>query len=325
MALVLATSALIRSIEDPALEPLLRDGHQVAFADPVAVRSEAGLVEELRGVAATLASVEPYTERVLAAAPDLRVISRTGVGFDAIDVAAATRRGIAVCTTPGANHHSVADLALALILACARGLVRGDRWVRSGGWMPQPEGIELRGATVGVVGTGLIGREVVKRLSGFEPRILAYDVVQTPELVERFGVRYVSLGELLAGSDFVTLHAPLLPETRGLIGVDALRTMKPSAFLVNTARGPLVDERALAEALAAGTIAGVGLDVFEEEPLPPSSPLRELENVILLPHVAGVTGASRVAMSRMSVENAALVLRGETPLSCLNPEVLAAR
>ncbi len=322
MARVLVTSALIRSIEDPALESLLRDGHEIAFADPVAVRTADGLADQLAGVAATLASVEPYTAGVLARAPDLRVISRTGVGFDAIDVPAATRRGVAVCTTPGTNQHSVADLAVGLILACARRLLESDRWVRAGGWLPQPTGVELRGSTVGVIGTGLIGREVVKRLWGFEPRLVAVDVAPVLELVQRFGVQYVSLPELFEQSDFVTVHAPLLPETRGLVGREALARMKPTAYVVNTARGPLVDEVALAEALRAGRIAGAALDVFEEEPLPADSPLRQLDHVILLPHVAGVTVQSTAAMARVAAENAALVLRGEPPRWCVNPEVL---
>ncbi len=323
MARILVTSTLIRSIDDPSLQPLLADGHDVTFADPVAVRSEGGMIGALAGVAATLASVEPYTQRVLDNAPDLRVISRTGVGYDAIDLPAATRRAVAVCTTPGTNQHAVADLALTLILTGARKTVQADRWVRSGGWLPQPEGIELREATVGVIGTGLIGREVVKRLWGFGPRILAHDVVESREVVERFGVRYVPLDELLRESDFVTVHAPLLPETRGLIGREALAKMKPTAYVVNTARGPLVDEQALADAIRSGRIAGAGLDVFEREPLPLDSPLRELDNVVLLPHVAGITAASKAAMSRMAAENAALILRGELPSFCLNPEVLS--
>lgn len=326
MARILVTSASVRGPDDPALDPLRRDGHTLTCVETASVRSAPALAAALRGAAATLASVEPYTAEVLAAAPELRVISRTGVGYDAIDLPEATRRGVAVCVTPGTNEHSVADLAVALILACARKILAGDRHVRAGGWFPQPIGVELRGATIGVVGTGLIGREVVRRLWGFGPRILAHDVVQAPELVARFGVAYVPLEELLRASDVVTLHAPLLASTHHLVNASTLALMQPTASLVNTARGPLVDEAALVEALRAGRIASAALDVFEREPLPADSPLRAEDlhdRLILLPHVAGVTEQSRSAMVRMAAENAARVLRGDAPLACVNPDYAA--
>ncbi len=324
MARCLVTSLFIQSLDDPALVPLVSDGHTIEIVDGLSVRSEAALAAALRGVSATLASVEPYSAAVLAQASGLKVISRTGVGFDAIDVAEATRRGIVVCTTPGTNHVAVADLAVLLILSCARRLVEAVELLRRGAWTPQPVGFEVRGMTVGVVGTGLIGGEVVKRLAGFEPRLLGHDVVQNSQLTERFGLQYVELPTLLAEADFVTLHAPLLPETRHLIDAAALARMKSSAYLVNTARGPLVDEVALADALQAGRIGGAALDVFDVEPLPASSPLRGLENLVLTPHIAGSTVQSRDAMARMAVENAARVLRGRAPLSCVNPEVISA-
>lgn len=326
MSKILVSSLFIRSVDNPILAPLIRDGHTVALADSLSVRSEAALIQALDGVAATLASVEPYSAAVLARAPSLRVISRTGVGYDAIDVEEATRRGIVVCTTPNTNQHSVADMAVLLILACLRKLLEADRQLRAGQWTPQPVGRELRGLTVGVIGTGLIGREVIKRLWGFEPLLLAYDVVHSRELIERYRVRYVPLDELLAESDVVTLHAPLLPETRGLIGEQTLARMKPRAYLVNTARGPLVDEAALVAALRSGRLAGAGLDVFATEPLPLDSPLRQLDpnQLMITPHIAGVTEQSQVAMASMAVENAARVLRGEAPVSCVNPEALGA-
>jgi len=308
--------------DDPVLSPLKADGHEVVAVDSISVRSEAALIDALQGMAASLASIEPYSANVIAEVPELQVISRLGVGYDAIDVDEATRRGIVVCTTPGANHHSVADLAVGLILTCVRQIVAAAEVVRAGNWALQRIGVELNAATVGVVGTGLIGREVVKRLHGFEPRLLAYDVVESPEMIERFGVKYVDFDALLRQSDVITLHAPLLPETRNLINAAALAKMKPTAYVVNTARGPLVDEEAMARALHAGQIAGAALDVFAREPLPSSSPLRQAPNVILTPHMAGVTQQSRVAMSAMAVQNVARVLRGEAPLSCVNPEVL---
>jgi D-3-phosphoglycerate dehydrogenase/(S)-sulfolactate dehydrogenase len=323
MARVLVTTLFIRSSDDPSLEPLRRDGHAIEVVDGTTVRSEAALTDKLQGIAATLASTEPYTEPVLAQAPQLKVISRTGVGYDAIDVPAATRHGVLVCTTPGTNHHAVADLALTLILAQSRRLLDAVSLLRSGKWTPQPVGFELRGATVGIIGTGLIGREVAKRLFGFEPRLIAYDVVQNAELARTYNVEYVSLDRLFAESDVVTVHAPLLPETRNMIDAAALGKMKPTAYLVNTARGPLVDEQALARALEAGTIAGAALDVMHVEPLPADSPLRQAPNLLLTPHIASSTYQSIDAMKRMAVENAARVLRGDQPLSSVNPAVLS--
>jgi phosphoglycerate dehydrogenase-like enzyme len=321
MARCLLTTLFVH-IDDAVLEPLRADGHEIAAVDGLSVRTEPALIDALQGMAASLASVEPYTAAVLAEAPDLRVISRLGVGYDAIDVDEATRRGIVVCTTVGANHHSVADLTLGFILACLRQIMAAADGVRAGQWVQPRAGVELRATTVGVLGTGLIGREVIKRLSGFEPRVVAHDIVESPEMVRRFGVEYVSFDELLRQSDVLTLHVPLLPTTFGMIDASALAQMKPTAYVVNTARGPLVDETAIAQALQDKRIAGAALDVFDREPLPASSPLRRAPNLILTPHMAGVTQQSRAAMAAMAVENVARVLRGEPPLSCVNPQVL---
>ena len=323
MARVLIGAQGVDSTDVPELASLVADGHDLVLLDPLSVNKEKTLIAACVGATGFIAShTQPFTRRVLEALPDLRVVSRTGVGYDSIDVDAATDCGVAVCTTPGTNQHSVADLALGLILACAREIPQGDAHVRAGQWSTASIGAELLDSTVGVVGTGLIGREVVKRLSGFGVKILAYDVVQTPELVERWGVRYVPLDTLLAESDFVTLHAPLTSNTRGLIGATALQRMRPTAWLINTARGPLVDEAALAAALRSGQIAGAALDVFEVEPLPADSPLRGLPNVIFSPHRGGSTFQSRSRMLEMAAENVALILRGEPPLFCVNPEVL---
>src|SRR6266849_6484128 len=214
-------ATLFIPLDDPILQPLRADGHEIAAVDSISVRTEDALIDALQGVSATLASIEPYTAAVLAEAPDLRVISRLGVGYDAIDVEAATSRGIVVCTTPGTNQHSVADLAVGLILTCMRQIIAAAEAVRAGNWAAPRIGLELRGSTVGVVGTGLIGREVIKRLSGFEPRIVAHDIVESPELVKRYAVEYVSFDDLLRQADVITLHAPLLPETRSLIDATA--------------------------------------------------------------------------------------------------------
>jgi phosphoglycerate dehydrogenase-like enzyme len=246
------------------------------------------------------------------------------VGYDAIDVTAATRYGVAVTTTPGANDRTVADFAMTLILALARRLLDADRAVREGRWL-RPPAVDLQGKTVGIVGMGAIGKHVARRAHGFECRLLAYDVVQDLEYAERYGVRYVPLEELLREADFVTLHAPLLASTQHLIGEPQLRMMKPSASLVNTARGPLVDEAALLRALREGWIASAGLDVFEEEPLPANHPLLELPNTIVSAHVAGISRESIQAMSRFACADVVAVLEGRQPRHCLNPEVLKTR
>jgi phosphoglycerate dehydrogenase-like enzyme len=284
--------------------------------------TEDELVETLPGVFATLASSEPYTERVFTAARDLRVVARWGVGYDAIDVPAATRHGVRVCTAVGANHEAVADYAFALMCALQRGVVANHRLITGGAWK-----VEFRPglwrATVGIVGLGRIGQAVARRCRGFEMKILAYEPFPDEAFVRQHGIELVSLEELLRRADLVTLHCPATAENRHLIGRARLALMKPTAFLVNTARGSLVDEVALHEALVKGRLAGAGLDVFEQEPLR-ASPLFELDSVVLSPHVAGVDETSEVAMADRAIDCIIAVHRGETvPRECLvNPEVL---
>jgi phosphoglycerate dehydrogenase-like enzyme len=208
-----------------------------------------------------------------------------------------------------------------MIVGALRRFAFADRQMRSTGWNPRPYGVELRNKTVGVIGTGLVGREVVKRLQGWEVEILVSDVVRDQAFAERYGARYVELAELFTHADVVTVHAPLLPSTHHLVSETVLRSMKPSSYLINTSRGPLVDEAALATALKEGWIAGAALDVFETEPLPSDSPLLGLPNVTLTQHIAGVTWESMQAMTAMAVDSVATVLRGETPRTAVNPDV----
>src|SRR5581483_4749486 len=199
------------------------------------------------------------------------------------------------------------------IVATLRRFAFADRQMRTTGWNPRPYGTELRGKTVGIVGTGLVGKEVARRLQGWDVTLIAADVVQDAAFAEQHHVRYVELAELFAMADAVTIHAPLFPSPFHMVNESVLRSMKPSAILVNTARGPLVDEAALARALQEGWIAGAALDVFETEPLPADSPLIGLPNVMLTQHVAGVTGESMRAMTAMAVESVGAILRGEIP------------
>jgi glyoxylate reductase len=253
-------------------------------------------------------------EALLDSAPRLRAISNYAVGVDNVDLAAATARGIPVGHTPDVLTESTADLALALMLAAGRRVVEGDAFVRRGEWRTwDPRlllGRDLHGAAIGIVGFGRIGRAVARRLEGFGCEVLH---------TSRSGG--VGLAELLERADYVTLHTPLTPETRGLIGDAALARMKPTAYLVNTARGPIVDAAALARALHAGAIAGAALDVTDPEPLPGDHPLLEAPNLIVLPHVASATHATRERMSEMAVDNLLAGLAGRRMPHCANPEV----
>jgi glyoxylate reductase len=253
----------------------------------------------------------------------VRVFANMAVGFDNIDVAAASRSGVLVTNTPGVLTEATADLAWALILAVARRVVEGDREMRAGryqGWGPlYMLGGDITGATLGLVGPGRIAVAVAERARGFRMRLL-YHGRRTSPALEALGARAVPLGMLLAESDFVSLHVPLNAETHHLIDADALARMKPSAYLINTARGPVVDEAALVEALRARRIAGAGLDVYEDEPrMAPG--LAECPNAVLLPHLGSASVATRAAMSRIAAENVAAVLLGHRPPNLVNPEI----
>jgi glyoxylate reductase len=269
-------------------------------------------MSQLEGLLTMLTDI--VDAELIGAAPRLRAISNYAVGVDNIDLEAATARSIPVGNTPGVLTESTADLALALMLGIARRLAEGDAYVRRGEWRTwDPSlllGHDLHGGTVGIVGLGRIGRAVARRLEGFGCELLYTS--------RRDGVE---LPELLARSDFVTLHAPLTPETRGLIGYDALSRMKPTAYLINTARGPLVDTDALTRALHAGAIAGAALDVTDPEPLPGDHPLLDAPNLLALPHVGSATHATREHMAEMAVDNLLAGLAGERMPNCANPEV----
>jgi D-3-phosphoglycerate dehydrogenase len=317
---VLITSIFLKPGDD--VDRRLRaEGFEPVYQPLTRKRTEEELIDLLRGVDGAIVSTDPFTARVLAAAPQLKAISRTGVGYDAIDVAAATARGIVVTTTPGVNRDAVADLTLALVLCCARKLPENLAEVRRGGWT-RHEGVDLAGKTLGLAGLGTIGKEVAERATAFKMRILAHDIVRDGSFAERHGIAYVPLEDLLRQSDFVSLHLFLSDATRHLINAERLALMKPTAFLINTARGGIVDTAALVEALREKRIAGAALDVVEEEPLSADSPLRRLDNVYLTPHVGGVTADARRLIGAMAAENLICALTGERPQGIMNPEVL---
>lgn len=270
------------------------------------------------------------TERVdgalLEAAPRLRVVSNVAVGYDNVDVQAATRRGVVVTNTPDVLTETTADLTWALLLAAARRVVEADRFTRAGRW--KAWGLELLlgqdvyGRTLGVIGMGRIGRAVARRAAGFRMRVLYTSRTRNEALEQELGVEWRTLDDLLGEADFVTIHTPLTPETRHLLGRDQLRRMKPTAVLVNTARGAVVDEEALVQALRERWIWAAGLDVFEQEPLPANSPLCSLDNVVLAPHIGSASFVTRARMAEMAAENCVAVLSGRRPPNPVNPEVL---
>jgi lactate dehydrogenase-like 2-hydroxyacid dehydrogenase len=263
----------------------------------------------------------------LAACPRLRVVANVAVGFDNIDVAAATRAGVAVTNTPRVLTDATADLAFTLLLATARRVPEGDAFLRAGKythWRVKQEqmGVDVFGATLGLFGLGQIGRAVARRARGFDMTVLYHDVQRLPAEDERdLGVTYVEFEELLARSDFVSVHSPLTDSTRHRFDAAAFGRMKPTAMLINTARGPIVDEAALASALRDGVIAGAGLDVFEREPEVDAQLLGLRERVVLLPHLGSATATTRREMCRMAARNVRDVLSGKRPENLVNPEV----
>ncbi len=281
-------------------------------------------IEGKQGVVCQL--TDKITPQLLDACPALRVVSNVAVGYDNIDVGAATARGIVVTNTPGVLTETTADLAFALILAAGRRLTESERFLREGKWgewyIDLLTGFDIHGATLGLLGMGRIGQAVARRARGFEMRVLYHNRKRLPEDEERaLGAELVSFDELLARSDYLSVHVPLSEQTRHIVDAAALSKMKTTAALVNTARGPVVDEAALADALADGAIAYAGLDVFEKEPTVHSK-LLEVPNVVLAPHIGSASVATRTRMCTMAAENCAAALRGEAPPNAVNPEAL---
>jgi glyoxylate reductase len=327
-----STIAVTVPLPDGARRRIEAAGDVVASAGPRAPTPAAlaRLAADADGLLCGLTDV--VDAALLAACPRLRVVSSVSVGVDHVDVAAATARGVAVGHTPGVLVETTADLAFALLLAAARRVAEGDRWIRAGGWTAftaergvgwSPDlllGRDVHGATLGLVGLGAIACAVARRAQGFGMRVLGWSRRSAPPP----GVAAASLDALLAASDFVSVHVARTPDTIGLLGRDAIARMKRGAILVNTARGGIVDEDALAEALAGGRLAAAGLDVFASEPLAATSPLLALENVVLTPHVGSASVATRARMLELALDNLLAGLAGALPPRCANPEVAEA-
>ena len=266
-------------------------------------------------------------DELLAAAPGLRVVSTMAVGYDHIDVEAASRRGVLVTNTPGVLTESTADFAFALLLAAARRLPEAERSVRDGRWTSwHPSfllGRAAHDATLGIVGLGTIGQAVARRARGFQMRLLYSSRTRKPDIEEELGIDYRSFEALLAEADFVSVHVSLTPQTRHLFDDDAFRRMKPTAVFVNTARGGVVDQAALYRALASNRIAAAAIDVAETEPLATDDPLLRLPNLLVTPHIASASVTTRERMAELAVENLLEALAGRRPPHCVNAEVLA--
>jgi len=317
---ILITSPRLRP-GDESVRLLEGAGFEPTFSTGQGHRTEEELIGLLRDADAVIAANDLFTARVMDACPGLKIIARTGVGYDAVDVEAATQRGIAVTITPGVNRHSVAEFAMAFMLQCSRLMMQNLSVIGKGEWKHH-EGRELAGSTVGIVGFGTIGKEVAQRARAFEMRVVAYDVLHDHVFAESIGVSFVSLEQLLKESDFVSLHLLLNEQTRKLINAERLAMMKPTAYLINTARGPIVDEEALYVALKEKRIAGAALDVFEQEPLQAESPLRTLDNLYMTPHVAGSTVNTRYGTAVVAAENVLQLFRGERPSGIVNSPAL---
>lgn len=304
--------------------------HHVQINDEDRPMERNNLLQCVKNKEGLLCTITDQIDReLLDKAPHLRMIANYGVGFNNIDVKAATARGIPVSNTPGVLTDATADITFALILATARRVVEGDKRNREGKfkfWAPLHFlGREVSGKTLGIIGLGRIGKAVVRRARGFEMRVLYHNRHPMEESEEKqLDVQYVDLKRLLTEADFVSLHVPLTDQTHHLIGSHELERMKPSAYLINASRGPVVDEKALVEALKNGKIAGAGLDVYEDEPnLAPG--LADLDNVTLLPHVGSATLETRTKMAQLAADNLLTGLRGEIPPNCLNCDAISHR
>ena len=290
----------------------------------------AQLLENVEGVHGLLTNVMDRVDgELLDAATELKAISQLSVGLDNVDLVAATRRGLPVSNTPGVLAKSTADLGFGLLLDAARLISRGDRWVRAGHWQLAHHpmhwlGSEVHGATLGILGMGQIGLEMAKRGMGFDMKVIYHSRTRKPELDAEYGMEYVERDMLLSSADFVCLHLPLTAQTRHYIGETELRAMKPTAVLVNMARGPVVDSKALYTALNEGWIQAAGLDVTDPEPIPVDDPLLTLDNLIISPHIGSASLDTRRATCLMAARDLVAGLQGEAMEHCANPEVYQA-
>ncbi len=317
---MLITATSFSEVTSEPEDRLIEAGYEIArnpYGRPMTAEEMAPLLEGVDGCAA---GVDDFSAPALAQADRLKVVARHGAGIDQVDIAECTRRGIVVANLPGANAEAVADMTLALMLAVARHISEGDRTTKAGQWV-NTYGVDLFQATVGILGLGRIGKGVAQRCRGFDAHVLAYDPYFDQAFAAQHGVdRAESLDHVMRESDFVCLHMPVTEETRGIIDAKKISLMKPTAILVNTARGALVDEDALADALEEGRIFGAGMDVYAAEP-PTDSRLLKCDRTVTMPHVSSNTPGALLAMGNGVVDAILAVFNGQRPESVVNPEV----
>ena len=304
--------------QGPHIATLTDAGFELTFKSKESdLWNEDHLISEMEGVSAVIAGSEPYTRRVIENCPDLRIIARSGVGFDAVDLEACNDKGILVTTTPGVNHHSVAEHTISLLMGIARDFPKQDQHVREGNWLRRAFP-RVMGTTLGIVGLGRIGQAVATRACGLGMNVVAYDPFANKEFANEWQIELIPLDDLYTRSDYVSLHSPSTPETQHMINKESLKKMKSGAVVINTARGSLIKEDDLIESLRSGHLRGAGLDVYEVEPLPTSSPLLELDNVLLSGHTAGLDIESHNGMFGMCGEIIVALHNGEWPAAeCL--------
>lgn len=318
----MAKKVLVTEFIHPAGIEMLKKECEVVTPTGISVPELKAAIADVDGV---LVRVAPMNREVMEAGKKLKVIGKHGVGTDNIDIPVATELGIAVCNTPQANGEGVASLALTLMLSLSRHVTQCDAFVRGGGWKDKDSlmGTELLGKTLSIVGTGRIGGRLAQMCqSAFDMKVYAFDPYVSKEAMAEKGIIKVeTVDELMPVADFVSIHTPLTPATKGIVGTKQFALMKKSAFLVNSSRGPVVDEAALIEALKAGKLAGAGLDVFEVEPPAKDNPLLKMPNVILSPHMGGATEESMERMATHSAAEILAVLKGDRPKYLNNPQV----
>jgi len=323
MKVLIAATSFSEVTEEP--EQRLKDaGHEVIhnpYGRPMTAEELGPLLEGIDGCAA---GVDDFSAPALVQADRLKVVAKHGAGVDNIDVGECTRRGIVVANVPGANAEAVADMSFALMLAVARHIPLGDRTTKAGEWI-NAYGVDVHGATLGLLGIGRIGKAAARRGKGFDMRVLAYDPYFDKEFAAEHGVeRAESIEHVMKEADFVSVHMPLNDETQGIIDAEKIALMKPTAILVNTARGAIIDEEALADALEEGRIFGAGLDVYATEP-PTKSRLLRCERAVTMPHNSSNTTGALLAMGNGVTDGILAVFKGERPQYCVNPEVYQAK
>jgi glyoxylate reductase len=323
----MASVYVTRKLPPPGME-MLNERYEVEVNPHDRVPTKEEIIAGVKGKDALLCLLtDPIDKDIIDAGTDLKIISNYAVGYNNIDVNYATAKGIIVTNTPGVLSETTADLTFALLMATARRIPEGDKFMREDkfrGWGPQLMlGTDVYGKTLGIIGLGRIGQLVAKRASGFDMKVLYYNTKRKEEAERELGIKYAELDDLLQNSDFVSLHVPLTPDTKGMIGERELAPMKPTAYLINTSRGEVVDEPALIDALKNNRLRGAGLDVFHGEPININKELYELDNVVLIPHIGSASFETRSKMAEMAAQAIIDGLEGKKPQHIVNPEVLA--